>query len=79
MEELTSRELDVLVLLVKGLNNREIGDQLHPRMPSAWLVRRAVLGSCVKSASRVKQPLPSLAVALFSPATDEGQPNLLAS
>lgn len=28
-EELTPRELDVLAFVVKGLNNREIGEQLH--------------------------------------------------
>jgi DNA-binding NarL/FixJ family response regulator len=29
IEDLTHRELDVLALVVKGMNNREIGEQLH--------------------------------------------------
>ena len=29
IEELTPRELDVLALVVKGMNNHEIGEQLH--------------------------------------------------
>lgn len=53
-EDLTQREKEILLLVVKGLSNQEIADQLHISIPTVKTHRSNILFKCdVKNAAQL--------------------------